>query len=80
MPAAAAWAATELARLPVEAQAMVSNPSSRALVMATANGFVHWAVLGTMRAAGATLEEVIETVSDAIVAVARRRSPEPARG
>src|SRR5205807_1387617 len=34
--APAEWAATELARLPVEAQAMVSNPNSRALVMATA--------------------------------------------
>jgi len=44
------------------------------LVRATANGFVHWAVLGTMRAAGATLEEVIETVSDAIVLVVRRRA------
>ena len=35
MPAAAACAATELARLPVEAQATVSNPSSRARVRAT---------------------------------------------
>ena len=32
----AAWAETELARLPVEAQATVSNPSSRARVRATA--------------------------------------------
>jgi AcrR family transcriptional regulator len=43
------------------------------LVMAAANGFVHWAVLGTMRFAGATLEEVIETVSDAIELVVRKR-------
>ena len=35
MPARAAWAATELARLPVEAQAATLNPSSRALVSAT---------------------------------------------
>ena len=42
------------------------------LVMATANGFVHWAVLGTMRAMGASLEEVIETVGDAIVLVVNR--------
>ncbi len=34
-PAAAAWAATELARLPVEAHATVSSPSSRALLTAT---------------------------------------------
>src|SRR5262249_55917595 len=31
----AAWAATELARLPVEAQATVSKPNSRAFVTAT---------------------------------------------
>jgi AcrR family transcriptional regulator len=42
------------------------------LVMAAANGFVHWAVLSTMRAAGASLEEVIEAVGDAIVMVVRR--------
>lgn len=42
------------------------------LVMAAANGFVHWAVLGTMRAAGASLEEVIEAVGDAILLVANR--------
>lgn len=42
------------------------------LVMAAANGFVHWAVLGTMRAAGASLEEVIEAVGDAIVLVVNR--------
>jgi AcrR family transcriptional regulator len=42
------------------------------LVMAAANGFVHWAVLGTMRAAGASLEEVIETVGDAILFVVNR--------
>jgi len=35
-PAAAAWAATALARLPVEAQATVSKPSSRAFATATA--------------------------------------------
>ena len=35
MPARAAWAATELARLPVEAQAATLNPSWRALVRAT---------------------------------------------
>ena len=35
IPARAAWAATELARLPVEAQAATLNPSSRALVRAT---------------------------------------------
>ena len=34
-PAAAAWAATALARLPVEAQATVWKPSSRALASAT---------------------------------------------
>src|SRR5437763_13676801 len=32
----AAWAATEFARLPVEAHATVSKPNSRALVTATA--------------------------------------------
>ena len=35
MPARAAWAATELARLPVEAHAATLNPSWRALVSAT---------------------------------------------
>src|SRR3984957_12100327 len=35
MPARAAWAATELARLPVEAQAATLKPSWRALVSAT---------------------------------------------
>ena len=35
IPARAAWAATELARLPVEAQAAILNPSWRALVSAT---------------------------------------------
>ena len=35
MPPRAAWAATLLARLPVEAQASVSKPNSRALVLAT---------------------------------------------
>src|ERR1700760_2410054 len=35
IPAWAAWAATELARLPVEAQAATLNPSSWALVRAT---------------------------------------------
>ncbi len=35
IPARAAWAATELARLPVEAQAATLNPSWRALVRAT---------------------------------------------
>ena len=35
-PAAAAWAATALARLPVEAQATTSYPSSWALASATA--------------------------------------------
>src|SRR5262249_60184402 len=34
-PAAAEWAATELARLPVDAQANRSNPSWRAAVSAT---------------------------------------------
>ena len=34
--ASAAWAATELARLPVEAQATVSKPNSRALPIAIA--------------------------------------------
>ncbi len=34
-PASAAWAATELARFPVEAHATVSRPSSRALLTAT---------------------------------------------
>ena len=34
-PAAAAWAATALARLPVDAQAIVSKPSSRARASAT---------------------------------------------
>ena len=35
MPARAAWAATLFARLPVEAQASVSNPNSRASLVAT---------------------------------------------
>ena len=35
IPARAAWAATELARLPVDAQAATLKPSSRALVIAT---------------------------------------------
>src|SRR6266436_4662155 len=35
MPEWAAWAATELARLPVDAHAATLNPSSRALVSAT---------------------------------------------
>src|SRR5690606_11484089 len=34
-PAEAAWAATEFARLPVDAQATVSNPNARAVVSAT---------------------------------------------
>ena len=38
MPALAAWAATEPARLPVEAQARVSNPSSSALLDAIETG------------------------------------------
>jgi AcrR family transcriptional regulator len=54
-------------------QAAAFGPlSSNRLVMAAANGFVHWAVLGTMRAAGASLEEVIEAVGDAIVLVVNR--------
>ncbi|HET7180942.1 MAG TPA: TetR/AcrR family transcriptional regulator [Candidatus Limnocylindrales bacterium] len=44
------------------------------LVMATANGFVHWAVVATMRAMGASLEEVIEAVGDAILLVVNRRT------
>jgi AcrR family transcriptional regulator len=44
------------------------------LVMATANGFVHWAVLGTMRSMGASLEEVIEAVGDAILLVVNRQA------
>ena len=35
MPARAAWAATELARFPVDAQAAILKPSWRALVSAT---------------------------------------------
>ncbi len=35
MPSAAPWAATALARLPVEAQASMSKPSSRARAAAT---------------------------------------------
>ena len=35
MPSAAPWAATEFARLPVEAHAIVSKPSSRARATAT---------------------------------------------
>src|SRR5258708_25244444 len=35
IPRAAPWAATELARFPVEAHAIVSKPSSRARVVAT---------------------------------------------
>src|SRR5579859_5720463 len=35
-PSRAAWAATELARFPVEEQATVSNPKARALASATA--------------------------------------------
>ena len=35
MPALAAWAATLFARLPVEAQASVVKPNSRAFVAAT---------------------------------------------
>ncbi len=35
IPARAAWAATELARFPVDAQAAILNPSWRALVSAT---------------------------------------------
>lgn len=54
-------------------QAAAFGPLARdRLVMATANGFVHWAVLGTMRAMGASLEEVIEAVQDAIVQVVNR--------
>src|SRR5918911_3585102 len=37
-PALAAWAATEPARLPVDAQARVSKPSSMALLLATDTG------------------------------------------
>src|SRR5918911_3221639 len=37
-PALAAWAATEPARLPVDAQASVSKPSSRALLLAIETG------------------------------------------
>ena len=36
MPARAAWAQTALARLPVQAQAIVLKPNSRALLLATA--------------------------------------------
>lgn len=50
------------------------------LVMATANGFVHWAVLGTMRAMGASLEEVIQTVGDAIVLVVNRATDQGKEG
>ena len=54
-------------------QAAAFGPlASNRLVMAAANGFVHWAVLGTMRAAGASLEEVIEAVGDAILRVVSR--------
>ncbi len=56
-------------------QAAAFGPlSADRLVMATANGFVHWAVLGTMRAAGASLEEVIDIVGDAIVRVVERKA------
>lgn len=56
-------------------QAAAFGPlSADRLVMATANGFVHWAVLGTMRAAGASLEEVIDIVGDAIVRVVERQA------
>ena len=35
MPAFAAWAAVALARLPVDAQLIASNPNARAIVIAT---------------------------------------------
>lgn len=54
-------------------QAAAFGPlASDRLVMAAANGFVHWAVLGTMRAMGASLEEVIQAVGDAILLVVSR--------
>ncbi len=45
------------------------------LMTAAVAGFIHPAMLGSMRAAGATLEEVIGIVGDAIVNLAASRSP-----
>ena len=56
-------------------QAATFGPlASDRLVMAAANGFVHWAVVQSMRAAGASLEEVTQAVGDAIVQVVNRRA------
>jgi Transcriptional regulator len=44
------------------------------IVIAAAAGFIHPAMLGSMRAAGATMEEVIEIVGEALVNLAGTRS------
>ena len=57
------------------AQAAALGPLAKdRLVAAAVTGFVHPAMLGTMRAAGATLEEVVEIIRDAIVDMVRRRA------
>jgi AcrR family transcriptional regulator len=56
-------------------QATAFGPYARdRLVMAAAHAFVHWEVVGTMRAAGASLQEVIDTVGDALIQVMRRQA------
>ena len=47
------------------------------LVIAAVAGFLHPAMLGTMRAAGASLDEVVRTVADAIINLVAQR---PHRG
>ena len=43
------------------------------LVVAAVAGFLHPAMLGTMRAAGASLDEVVESVADAIINLVAQR-------
>ena len=47
---------------------------------ATVAGFMHPATLGTMRSAGASLEEVVTVVSDALVDLAEQREAAIERG
>lgn len=47
------------------------------IVTAAAAGFVHPVTLGSMRAAGATMEEVIGIVGDALVRLAAQRGQRP---
>lgn len=57
--------------------AALGPSASDRIVVAAVAGFLHPAMLGTMGAAGASLDEVVETVADAIISLVAHR---PRRG